>query len=318
VGVVNLYEKRGDQILNLHTIMGSLYVIVIVMSLQLASSFTSWSKFRIYTSQMAPSTLGQAGRADIENARGQVLAASTVSDGEDLLDSFCRGTNEAFKKLVFPSVREWAKIRPATNFSNDFEKMLSPPENPGIPRPVTMTILASVPTALGWYGFYKFSVEEELFHDELERTGKVTGCGGYGTLFPFVYALMIGTPMAIVPFGPIHNLGATIVEGGGLWILLSQLNLYRRVNELYEESGESAPLHPWWAILPPPLDVVVGLRQVHFLARYWSKRRGEENKKDYVSEELFPFIASPRFTLVQFAKEPRRWFWFTKGTEDLF
>ena len=27
---------------------------------------------------------------------------------------------------------------------------------------------------------------QELFHDELRRSGRATGCGGYGTLFPFV------------------------------------------------------------------------------------------------------------------------------------
>jgi hypothetical protein len=26
--------------------------------------------------------------------------------------------------------------------------------------------------------------------------------------------------------------------------------------------GKPAPLHPWWAVLPPPLDLIVGLRQV--------------------------------------------------------
>ena len=28
-------------------------------------------------------------------------------------------------------------------------------------------------------------------------------------------------------------------------------------------------------LLPPPLDVVVGLRQVHYLAKYWTARRGD-------------------------------------------
>ena len=29
-------------------------------------------------------------------------------------------------------------------------------------------------------------------------------------------------------------------------------------------------------MLPPPLDVVVGLRQVHFLAKFWADVRGEQ------------------------------------------
>ena len=123
--------------------------------------------------------------------------------------------------------------------------------------------------------------------------------------------------MALFPFGPIHDLGSTIIEAGGLWILLSQINLYRRVNELLEEQGEEAPLHAWWAILPPPFDVIVGLRQVHFLSLYWSGRRGKALDRDYVAEELFPFISSERFTLEQFVREPRG-FWFTKSAGDLF
>ena len=35
-----------------------------------------------------------------------------------------------------------------------------------------------------WYGYYKFSVEEELFQDELATDGRVTGCGGYGSTKP--------------------------------------------------------------------------------------------------------------------------------------
>ena len=66
------------------------------------------------------------------------------------------------------------------------------------------------------------------------------------------------------------------------WILLGQVNLYKRVNELCIETNQEMgisseassgaspepPLYAWWALLPPPLDVVVGLRQVHFLAKY--------------------------------------------------
>ena len=48
---------------------------------------------------------------------------------------------------------------------------------------MSLVIAASVPTALGWYGFYKFSVEEELFQMEIRRPGgRATGFGGYGTL----------------------------------------------------------------------------------------------------------------------------------------
>jgi hypothetical protein len=198
-------------------------------------------------------------------------------------------------------------------------KLTAPPELPGIPRPVWLTILGSVPTALGWYGYYKFSVEEELFQYELQQhPGKVTGCGGYGTLLPFVFGLLIGVPLATLHFPG----GDTLVEASSLWILLGQVNLYRRVNELCIEAKREMglrepPLWEWWALLPPPLDVVVGLRQVHFLSEYWRIQRGEPYDKDIIAEELFPFISvKHRFTLKEFFRTPSMWFWFSKEWKD--
>ena len=78
----------------------------------------------------------------------------------------------------------------------------------------------------------------------------------------FSFAFLLG--LGLSPVSP--GLSAAAFAGGNLWILASQVNLYRRVNELYASKGSEPPLHPWWAVLPPPLDVVVGLRQVHFLA----------------------------------------------------
>jgi len=155
----------------------------------------------------------------------------------------------------------------------------------------------------------------------LQQTGKVSGCGGYGTLFPFVYGILIGFPASFL-----HIPGGNfLVEAAGAWILLGQVNLYYRVNELCTESEEmkaelgltEAPLVEWWAILPPPLDVVVGLRQVHFLSEYWRVIRGYSKEDDIIAETLFPFISLPeKFTLKQFFRRPKHWFWFTKDWED--
>ena len=74
---------------------------------------------------------------------------------------------------------------------------------------------------------------------------------------------------------------------------------------------------PWWALLPPPLDVVVGLRQVHYLAKYWTARRGDAWERDRIAEDWFPFIArEPRFSRKEFARTPSMWFWFTKDWDD--
>lgn len=248
---------------------------------------------------------------------GQILD-TFIQDNADAIDEFCRGTNGFWKDLIIEPVRNYVEIQPAGTAKKDIiSKLTAPPEVPGIPRPVWLTVLGSVPTALGWYGYYKFSVEEELYQYEIQQGQKVTGCGGYGTLFPFVFGVIIGFPMQLLHIPG----GELIIKSAAIWILLGQVNLYRRVNELCEEakeelSLEEAPLHGWWAVLPPPLDVVVGLRQVHFLSEYWRVKRGDPYDKDIIAEELFPFISSQRFTLKEFVTQPSRWFWFTKDTKD--
>ena len=246
------------------------------------------------------------------------LLSTFIKDNEDSIDEFCRGTNDFWKQFVIEPVLNYVEIQPGGTAKNDIiSKLTAPPEIPGIPRPVWLTILGSVPTALGWYGYYKFSVEEELYQYEIQNGQKVTGCGGYGTLLPFVFGVIIGFPAQFLHIPG----GDTLVTASGLWILLGQVNLYRRVNELCDEAKEELgleepPLHGWWALLPPPLDVVVGLRQVHFLSEYWRLKRGESYDKDIIAEDLFPFISSQRFTLKEFVTQPSRWFWFTKDKED--
>ncbi|KAL7476189.1 hypothetical protein ACHAW6_002068 [Cyclotella cf. meneghiniana] len=247
------------------------------------------------------------------------------TDNKDKISDFCQGTNEFWKDLVIEPVRNYVETQPAesavTSTTYPFVKLIAPPEVPGIPRPVWLTILGSVPTALGWYGYYKFCIEEELYQYEMQEHGKVSGCGGYGTLFPFVYGILIGFPLSLLHIPA----GEFVLELAGAWILLGQINLYRRVNELCTESDEvksklgldGPPLYEWWALLPPPLDVVVGLRQVHFLSEYWRVIRGYPKEKDVIAEELFPFISmTERFTLKQFLRRPRYWCWFTKDVSD--
>mmetsp|Transcript_350 Transcript_350/g.367 ORF Transcript_350/g.367 Transcript_350/m.367 type:complete len:361 (+) Transcript_350:121-1203(+) len=241
---------------------------------------------------------------------------------ENEINNFCKGTNNFWKQTVIPPVQNYVTIQKAGTASNDIiSKLIAKPELPGLPRPVWLTMIGSIPTGLVWYGYYKFSVEEELYQYELETDGKVSGFGGYGTLFPFVYGFIIGLPLSLLP-GVGAPAGPFIVQCAGAWILFSQFNLYRRVNELCEEkkdemSLDGPPLHSWWALLPPPLDVVVGLRQVHFLSEYWRIVRDEPYDKDIITEELFPFIAcKERFTLKKFFRTPSMWFWFTKDMQD--
>lgn len=149
---------------------------------------------------------------------------------------------------------------------------------------------------------------EELFQDELRREGRVTGCGGYGTLLPFVFCILAGGGLTVLPTPLQHTwLPDGLVTLGSVWILAGQVNLYRRVNQLWMERegadmGEGSergwgrgrvgggaaepPLHVWWALLPPPLDVVVGLRQVHFLARYWTEARSPLTRHPHTLSHL--------------------------------
>ena len=247
-------------------------------------------------------------------------SSDSIDYYESLVNDFCQGTNEFWKRLVIPPVRKYVEVRPAVSgkIKDVWTTAVAPPEVPGIPRPVWFVITASVFTGLGWYGYYKFSIEEELYQYELQRGEKVSGCGGYGTLFPFVYGILVGFPLTLLhlPLGP------EIIQAASLWILLGQVNLYRRVNELClevkEDLGiEEPPLYTWWALLPPPIDVIVGLRQVHFLSEYWRVIRKEEAAPDIVANEWFPFISSERFTLRTLVQEPSRWFWFTKDWKNI-
>ncbi|KAJ1482200.1 hypothetical protein T484DRAFT_1952593 [Baffinella frigidus] len=239
----------------------------------------------------------------------------------DYVDIFCRRINAVMEQTVVGPIKAIAQVRDALPQSSssgraDFfwRTVKSPPELPGLSRPVWLTIAASVPTALGWYGWYKFSVEEELFYDELQREGRATGAGGYGTLLLLTWCILFGGLGMVV--GVPH--ADVLIDGGGAWILLSQVNLYRRVNELLvEQAGGDAPVYAWWALLPPPFDVVVGLRQVHFLAKYWCEVRGDEWPGDEVAEKYFPFISAPRFTLKTFARTPSLWFGFSKDWPEL-
>lgn len=271
------------------------------------------------TSVVSSATIPYVPPSVQESPSSAIQSSKTSSTTDDFINDFCQGTNAFWKRLVIPSVQDYVAIRPGGTAQSDIlSKLTAPPENPGIPRPVWLVILGSVPTTLGWYGYYKFSIEEELFQHELAEDGKVSGCGGYGTLFPFVYGVLVGFPLSILHFPG----GETILNAAAVWILAGQVNLYRRVNELCAEEQEALgltqpPLHAWWALLPPPLDVVVGLRQVHFLSEYWRVFRQEDKEKDIIAEELFPFISSDRFTLKQFIRQPSRWFWFTKEWKDL-
>ena len=68
----------------------------------------------------------------------------------DYVDIICRQLNYLVEQTVVGSVRAYAQPRTATKQGDFWATIKSPPELPGLSRPVWLTISASVPTALGW------------------------------------------------------------------------------------------------------------------------------------------------------------------------
>jgi hypothetical protein len=175
-------------------------------------------------------------------------------------------------------------------------------------------ILASVPTGLLWYGYYKFAVEEELMRNDLESGRTPRGFGGYGTLGPFVYLCVLG-PIASV----LHLPGGMQWTNLGIaFIYYTQFLLYDRVNDLYEAEGRDRPLNVWWT-LPVlfPLDLVVGLRQVHFLSQHWYRARGVVPGPVDPVADFLPFIGAPTLTWQEFFLTPSLWCKLLAGSQPV-
>ena len=180
-------------------------------------------KCAITAQQETTSTTSSASAAEQEGKQPLLPVPPPPKKG-DYIDIFCRGTNALMKSAVLPSFRSKVEVKPAGSAGERVvDRLLAAPEFPGMSRPLWLVMAGSVPTFLGWYGYYKFSVEEELFHDELALEGRVTGCGGYGTLFPFVFLGLIG---AFLRFGLSIDEGEYVMEAGGAWILAGQVNLH--------------------------------------------------------------------------------------------
>jgi hypothetical protein len=266
--------------------------------------------------------------------RGSSEALSTktpaIAPTSRYADSFHVKLNEFFKGPVpAPLKGAFSIFREETNEDKlDMEDVVTlltaAPGSPAVPRPLWLVMLASLPTGLLWYGYYKFVVEEELLQMELEAGKEPRGFGGYGTLGPFTYGILLGpiASMLHIP-GGIHwsSLGV-------IFIYYTQFLLYDRVNTLYQEdeglynidsNGEiiddelrekpPAPLQVWWCLpIFFPFNLIVGLRQVHFLSQYCYKKRGAlpSSVADPVAD-FFPFIKKSSLTWQEFVVTPSLW-----------
>ena len=244
--------------------------------------------------------------------------ASQSNRNDDNKDYLNVQINEFFKKPVPPFIKNYLAVKqelpPVQQDFDLFEIASAPPRDPGVPRPLWSVILASLPTGLVWYGYYKFCVEEELLEMELAANQKPRGFGGYGTLGPFTYGLVLGPIAAILHLPG----GINWATAGIVFIYYTQFLLYDRVNELYKQEGLEPPLSVFWC-LPFffPFNVIVGLRQVHFLSQYCYRQRGVDPPPSDPVADFFPFIKAPRFTWQEFLTTPRLWSCLLSNQKDI-
>ncbi len=158
----------------------------------------------------------------------------------------------------------------------------SPVPAVGKPRSLTSVILRSVASGLLYYGYYKWMIQDELKAYAKQQSdgdsGVLSGAlsdvwSGALCIIPFVLGIAI--PLALAKFDPdVPSWFGWLAFSGVLWIYIVQFRLYREVNRLYVAEGLKPPLVCWWIVIPG-LNLIVGLRQIHFLSEYWARRRGE-------------------------------------------
>lgn len=154
----------------------------------------------------------------------------------------------------------------------------------GQPRPLTPVMGLSVVTLLAYYSYYKWIVQEEL------RAYEGQGWSGNLCLLPFLLGVTL--PPLLSYFDPdVPPSFAWLFLLGVIWIYIVQFRLYCKVNQLYREEGLPEPLVVWWVFIPG-LNLVVGLRQIHFLSEYWARRRDLE-QTDPVAAALPLLFSNP-------------------------
>jgi len=234
------------------------------------------------------------------------------------------GLNNYFKEPVPPFIKDTVAIVKVNDDEKDkfgaITQIMSPPQYPGVPRPLWAVIASSIPTGLVWYGYYKFCIEEELMELELEKGIEPRGFGGFGTLGPFTYGLLLG------PIAEIFHLpgGINWSALGIIFIYYTQFTLYDRVNELYTQmekskgiENDNVPLTIWWTWpIFFPLNLMVGLRQVHFLSEYMYDQRGVYNPPSDPVVDFFPFIKERNLTFKDLLLKRRLWSVLFQDLED--
>lgn len=138
----------------------------------------------------------------------------------------------------------------------------------GQPRPLWRVILLSGISGMVYYGWYKWIIQEEL--------RRYSGDGWSGTLCLAPFVLGVVVPQLLRIFDPdVPGWFGWSSLLGIVWIYIVQFRLYRTVNALYINAGLKPPLVVWWLFIPG-LNLIVGLRQIHFLSEFWAQQQGAE------------------------------------------
>lgn len=154
-------------------------------------------------------------------------------------------------------------------------------ENLGKPRPLSRVIILSVVSGLLYYGWYKY-----IIHEELKR---YNGYGWSGTLCLAPFLLGVIVPQLLRIFDPdVPGWFGWFSLLGIVWIIISQFRLYKTVNKLYSDAGMKEPLVIWWLFVPG-LNLIVGLRQIHFLSQYWADKQ-DIAVNDFLAKSI-PFLS---------------------------
>mmetsp|Transcript_49346 Transcript_49346/g.143022 ORF Transcript_49346/g.143022 Transcript_49346/m.143022 type:complete len:363 (-) Transcript_49346:38-1126(-) len=173
----------------------------------------------------------------------------------------------------------------------------------GFPMWARWLCLTTFWPGLIWYLYYKIAVEEDL------RQYRGLGIGGYVVIVPFALGLTAGivgeVASGALEGDPLDNGYSIAFYAAFAWIYLNQWFLYSKVNQLFEEEGRPAPLDAW-GLLVPGWNFVTGIRQIHFLADYWARQRGQELQRDAFAE-LFPFTRKPTLTFFELLTTPSLW-----------
>ncbi|MDY6899892.1 MAG: hypothetical protein SWZ49_17700 [Cyanobacteriota bacterium] len=154
-------------------------------------------------------------------------------------------------------------------------------ENLGKPRPLSRVLILSVVSGLLYYGWYKY-----IIHEELKR---YNGYGWSGTLCLAPFLLGVIVPQLLRIFDPdVPGWFGWFSLLGVVWIIISQFRLYKTINTLYSDTGMKKPLVVWWLFVPG-LNLIVGLRQIHFLSQYWADKQ-DVAVNDFLAKSI-PFLS---------------------------